>query len=66
MCRRGTGTPASPTVCPADWDLDGDADSDDIVAFFADWENGDADVDGDGDSDSDDIVVFFASWDSGC
>jgi serine protease len=52
--------------CTGDWDQDGDADSDDVLAFFSAWETGDADADGDSDSDSDDIVVFFASWDAGC
>lgn len=59
-------TPSSPPGCPADWDNDGDADSDDIIVFFADWEMGDADVDGDQDADSDDVIAFFASWEGGC
>jgi len=56
------------TPCIADFDLDNDTDSDDIVAFFSSWDNGDsaADADGDGDTDSDDIIVFFAAWDAGC
>jgi len=54
--------------CIGDVDCDGDDDSDDIVAFFAAWDNGNstADVDNDGDTDSDDILVFFTAWDSGC
>jgi len=59
-------TPLAPPGCPADWDGDDDVDSDDIVAFFADWEIGEGDVDADEDSDSDDIVAFFGFWDSGC
>jgi len=54
--------------CPADIDTDGDADSDDVVLFFAAWDAADlvADIDHDGDTDSDDIIAFFALWDSGC
>jgi len=74
------GTPTSVTAsglvipgdpcdaCIGDTDCDGDTDSDDIVTFFAAWDQGNSagDVDGDGDTDSDDIVVFFGAWDSGC
>ena len=65
----GLVVPGDPCdICIGDTDCDGDADSDDIVTFFAAWDQGDnaADVDGDGDTDSDDIVVFFAAWDAGC
>jgi len=55
-----------PPSCPADWDLDDDVDSDDIVVFFADWESGNADFDGDDDTDSDDITAFFTAWEGGC
>jgi len=53
-------------TCPGDWDGSGSPDSDDIIAFFADWESGNGDADGSGSTDSDDIIAFFASWDSGC
>lgn len=53
-------------VCPSDWDSDQDSDSDDIIAFFAVWEMGEADTDGDGDADSDDIITFLGAWDEGC
>ncbi len=52
--------------CTADWDNDADADSDDVIAFFASWEQGEADADSDQDTDSDDIIAFFASWEAGC
>ena len=52
--------------CPGDWDGDGDDDSDDIIAFFLDWDAGNGDVDGDQDTDSDDVVDFFVHWDAGC
>jgi hypothetical protein len=57
---------AAPQTCTGDWDNDGDTDSDDIIAFFADWDAGSGDTDGDADSDSDDIIEFFTSWDTGC
>jgi hypothetical protein len=55
-------------VCFADFDCSGGVDSDDTIAFFAEWDaNGaDADVDGSGGVDSDDVIVFFAQWDAGC
>ncbi len=49
----------------ADWDLDGDVDSDDIIAYGDDAENGNADLDFDGDTDSDDNNLFFCYWDAG-
>ncbi|MDI1289338.1 MAG: hypothetical protein PSX37_05215 [bacterium] len=52
--------------CPGDWDNSGSADSDDIIAFFSDWDRGEGDADGSGGTDSDDIIVFFASWETGC
>ena len=55
-------------LCASDIDRDGDADSDDIATFFAQWDLGDpaADIDADGDTDSDDIVVYFAAFEEGC
>ena len=55
-------------VCFADFDCSGGVDSDDTIAFFAEWDaNGpNADVDGSGGVDSDDVIVFFAQWDVGC
>ena len=60
--------PCAPFGCVGDVDHDSDTDSDDVVGFFAAWDNGDSagDVDGDCDTDSDDVVVFFAAWDGGC
>ncbi len=56
-----------PGACIADYDGDEDFDSDDIIAFFTDWEAGDAcaDADGDADADSEDVVAFVAAWDRG-
>lgn len=63
-----TTDPAGLTICLGDADCDSDADSDDIITFFAAWDTGDllADADGDSDTDSDDIIAFFGAWDSGC
>lgn len=60
-----------PTIdcsCVGDADCDADTDSDDILTFFAAWDNGESggDVDDDQDTDSDDIITFFASWETGC
>ncbi len=53
--------------CPFDQDGDGDVDSDDIVLFFGNFENGDecGDMDADGDVDSDDVVSFFGGFENG-
>ncbi len=52
--------------CPADWDASGGVDGDDIAAFFADWQAGDADIDESGCTDGDDIAYFFTRWQAGC
>jgi len=65
-CGSDTSADRTLTICPADWDCDGDTDSDDIILFFGNWDSGEGDADGDGDSDSDDVVFFFGRWDSGC
>ncbi len=54
------------TSCPSDTDQDDDVDSDDIVLFFTNWEQGEGDFDGDGDTDSDDVIGFFLAWERGC
>ncbi len=61
------GCPWQATNCTADQDGDEDVDSDDIVLFFGNFENGDScgDQDGDEDVDSDDIVVFFSLFEQG-
>jgi len=61
-----TINPRAGEGCPADWDGDDDVDSDDIVAFFTDWDSGEGDIDGDSDSDSDDLIVFFGRFEGGC
>ncbi|MFZ4574645.1 MAG: hypothetical protein ACOYN0_09625, partial [Phycisphaerales bacterium] len=56
------------TVCFADYDCSSGVDGDDVIAFFGDWDTGNAaaDVDGSGGVDGDDVIVFFAQWDAGC
>jgi len=65
VCDDSTGCP----LCIADFDRDGDTDSDDIGAFYAVWDIGGncADADADADVDSDDVGIFFDRWNnSGC
>ncbi|MFZ4576615.1 MAG: lectin-like domain-containing protein, partial [Phycisphaerales bacterium] len=52
--------------CLANWNNDGSVDGDDVIAFFADWDNNNGDVNGDGGTDGDDVIEFFGAWDSGC
>lgn len=53
-------------ACPADWDSANGVDGDDVIAFFADWDAGNADFNNDGGTDGDDVIDFFAHWDAGC
>ncbi len=66
----GYSDPATLTItdcgCPADWDGSGGIDGDDIGAFFADWQIGEADIDQSGGTDGDDITYFFERWQAGC
>lgn len=54
--------------CRADHDRSGGVDSDDVIAYFADWDSGSAAADFNLDSgvDSDDVIAFFGAWDRGC
>ncbi|MFZ4575064.1 MAG: GC-type dockerin domain-anchored protein, partial [Phycisphaerales bacterium] len=63
-----TAIPIVTVTTPADHNNDGAIDSDDVIAYFADWDNGAAaaDTNGDGGVDGDDIIDFFTSWDRGC
>jgi len=53
-------------TCTADWNNDGSVDGDDVIAFFGEWDNGDADFNNDGGTDGDDVIEFFVRWDNGC
>ncbi len=52
--------------CYADYNNDGGIDGDDVIAFFADWDNSliCADADASEGVDGDDVILFFASWDA--
>ncbi len=52
--------------CPSDWNRDGSVDGDDVIAFFSQWDAGDADYNNDGGTDGDDVIGFFVNWDAGC
>jgi hypothetical protein len=56
------------TDCPADYDTSGGVDGDDVIAYFADWDQSrdEADFDNNGGVDGDDIIAFFARWDQSC
>ncbi|MFN9992883.1 MAG: hypothetical protein ACK54H_06020 [Phycisphaerales bacterium] len=53
--------------CAADYDNNDSIDGDDVIAFFAAWDNSDscADANSDGSTDGDDVISFFGSWDTG-
>ena len=53
-------------TCTADWNSDGSVDGDDVIAFFGEWDNGNADFNNDGGTDGDDVIEFFGRWDNGC
>ncbi|MFZ4573230.1 MAG: GC-type dockerin domain-anchored protein [Phycisphaerales bacterium] len=68
-CGDATSAPATVVIaCPADFDLDGAVDGEDLTAYFAAWDVASpaADRNRDGGVDSDDVIVFFARWDAGC
>lgn len=45
-----------------DWDGDGNVDFADLIAFTADFRDGDADANGDGTTDFEDVLDFLAVW----
>jgi len=54
--------------CLADFNRDGQVDGDDVIAFFAAWDQAmpTADMNTDGSVDGDDVIVLFDRWDGGC
>ncbi|MDQ7014533.1 MAG: GC-type dockerin domain-anchored protein, partial [Planctomycetota bacterium] len=56
------------SVCPADFNADGVANTLDVVAFLNAWAAGDgaADIDGNGTVDTRDVLVFLNLWNEGC
>jgi len=58
----------TPPACPADMNQDGGVDGEDVNAFFAVWEAGEAlgDLNADGGVDFADVSFFFDHWENGC
>jgi hypothetical protein len=58
-----TTTPINPP-CPADFDDDGDVDTNDLLLLLAAWGTSgpDGDVDQDGDVDTEDLLALLAAW----
>lgn len=52
----------------ADFDFSGSLDGDDVILFFAAWDESDdlADLDLQNGVDGDDVILFFCWWDEGC
>jgi uncharacterized membrane protein len=61
-------TQALVRVCVGDYTCDGGVDGADLVAFFSDWEAGEArsDVNDDGGIDGSDVGEFLCRWETGC
>ena len=61
------GNTTPPPYCPADYNMDGGIDGQDIEAFFIDWSAGNAaaDVNLDGGIDGQDVETFFIAWENG-
>jgi len=58
-----TTTPINP-LCPADFDDDGDVDTNDLLLLLGAWGTSgpDGDVDEDGDVDTEDLLALLAAW----
>lgn len=54
--------------CVADFNNDGNVDTQDVLAFLNAWNAGDssADVNGDGNVDTQDVLFFLNLWNAGC
>jgi hypothetical protein len=67
-CDNVVTQPATISVCPADFDCTGFADTDDFTAFVLAFEAGtdNADFDGTGFVDTDDFTAFVLAFEAGC
>jgi hypothetical protein len=55
-------------TCPADFNVDGGVDGQDMFEFFDAWSNGlsSADLNFDGGTDGSDVNAFYERWENGC
>jgi hypothetical protein len=55
-------------TCPADFNVDGGVDGQDMFEFFDAWSNGlsSADLNFDGGTDGSDVNAFYGRWENGC
>jgi hypothetical protein len=55
-------------TCPADFNVDGGVDGQDVFEFFDAWINGfsNADINLDGGTDGSDVNAFYERWENGC
>lgn len=62
------GDAIAASECPADFNGDNTADTQDVVAFLNAWAAGDgsADIDGNGAVDTRDVLTFLNLWNEGC
>lgn len=67
-CGSAFTTSTSLAECIGDQDCSDGTDGDDVIAFFANWDQSltAADVNQDGGVDGDDVIRFFERWDEGC
>ncbi len=54
--------------CLADWNGDGNVNTQDVLAFLNDWSAGNdiADINGDGVVNTQDVLLFLNAWNAGC
>ncbi len=65
---RGWGTITVTVRCPSDWNLDGDVNTLDFIAFLNQWSDGhpDADFNGDGIVNTADLLAYLNAYNEGC
>ncbi len=57
-----------PRVCTGDWNVDGEVNTQDFLAYLNDWAagNGQADLNADGVVNTQDFLAFLNAWVAGC